>query len=216
MRGKEVRISPTEGEIRFRDDKDSYELYPFHWSLTAHYSLKNNSLIVTYIVQNDEKEETMPFGLGGHPGFKIPTTLDEKGRKDGEGNFLVFEKELQLTYVPLKEAAYPFDARYGLMDGQMLDLNNILFDRYGTVILDAKDISRFILKKRDGSRIALAIGDCPYLAIWRDLNGDFVALEPWLSLPDMQPLEMELSKKKSLLSLPPKERFLFSYQISVA
>ncbi len=59
-------------------------VYPFDFELRVLYRLNGNSITVEYEVRN-HGQDTMPFSIGAHPGFNLPSKLDEC--------FLTLEKE---------------------------------------------------------------------------------------------------------------------------
>ena len=52
-------------------DSENFKNYPFQFELRLHYTLKINTLSVTYDVKN-VGETPMYFSVGGHPAFKVP------------------------------------------------------------------------------------------------------------------------------------------------
>lgn len=81
--GRAVRLV-----LRLDADERTLACYPFMFTLRIIYELKEDTLRITYEVENDGAEE-MYFGIGGHPGFQAPL-------EDGlsfEDYFLEFEPE---------------------------------------------------------------------------------------------------------------------------
>ena len=62
-------------------------MYPFEFELTNTYMQEDNKLVFLYKVRNTG-DTNMPFGIGGHPAFKI----DEDDVKQGN-YYLEFEEE---------------------------------------------------------------------------------------------------------------------------
>lgn len=57
--------------FRIVDNKETYQEYPYHFILDIIYELQGRTAQITYRV-NNLSEETMYFGIGGHPGFSLP------------------------------------------------------------------------------------------------------------------------------------------------
>jgi len=57
--------------IRFAPDTDLYKLFPIQNTLEVTYTLKADSLRMGWRVQNDDKQQRLPFGLAIHPYFPI-------------------------------------------------------------------------------------------------------------------------------------------------
>ena len=57
--------------LRMTDTPESRESYPFSFRFDVSYVLEGDTLAVVYAVEN-RGHETMYFGIGGHPGFRVP------------------------------------------------------------------------------------------------------------------------------------------------
>ena len=68
-----VREEQSKERIVFRLDADEKtgECYPYDFTYRIIYELDEDMLNITYQVEN-HGEETMYFGIGGHPGFAVP------------------------------------------------------------------------------------------------------------------------------------------------
>ena len=51
--------------------------YPFDFTLRVIYALNGNKVEIGYFVEN-RSDRYMPFGIGGHPGFRVPLLPGEK------------------------------------------------------------------------------------------------------------------------------------------
>ena len=71
----------------FRSDNKLIDKYPYEFSLTVTYRTDGNKLTTIYKVVN-EGDTDMPFGIGGHPAFKINREELDKGNY-----YLEFEEE---------------------------------------------------------------------------------------------------------------------------
>jgi galactose mutarotase-like enzyme len=62
-----------EAHITFRitDSAESRAQYPFAFGLAIDYKLEGSKLLITCTVENKD-DKTMYFGIGGHPGFRVP------------------------------------------------------------------------------------------------------------------------------------------------
>ena len=64
------------------------EAYPFDFKFSIEYSL-NGAILTTKFVVKNTGENTLPFSLGGHPGFNVPL---EKGVEFNE-HYLEFDEK---------------------------------------------------------------------------------------------------------------------------
>ena len=53
------------------DNEETRKIYPYRFEFRIRYALEENRLLITFSVRN-LSEETMIFGMGGHPGFNVP------------------------------------------------------------------------------------------------------------------------------------------------
>src|SRR5699024_12496065 len=65
------------------ENEETLTVYPFHFSLMVNYTLDANQIKGEFLDKNNS-EETMPFGLGFHPGFNVPIAGDELEFSDYE------------------------------------------------------------------------------------------------------------------------------------
>jgi galactose mutarotase-like enzyme len=63
----------TKTSITFsiKSSNKTLDKYPFQFSFSIKYSLQENILSITYIVENKDNKK-MFFSVGGHPAFKVP------------------------------------------------------------------------------------------------------------------------------------------------
>ena len=56
-----------------RQTPETLRQYPFRFTFRVRYALRGWTVHVTYSVCNEDEKE-LPFGIGGHPGFRVPLT----------------------------------------------------------------------------------------------------------------------------------------------
>lgn len=182
------------------DDAETYAQYPFHFELRIAYRLQACRLQVEYEVLN-LSEETMYFGLGGHPGFNLPLN---------EGlDFADYSLEFPFAHQPgrvgftescyLNGRCHPFP----LEEGRRLPLRHSLFDEDAIVLADAARELRLYSEK--GPRgLTMRYAGLPYLGLWHapKTQAPYLCLEPWSSLPSRQDITEDFACKSDLISLP--------------
>lgn len=196
-----VQHSSSSLSLRLTDTEETRRAYPFSFALTVTYTLAENRLIKSHLVENRSQRE-MLYELGGHDGFRAPL---ETGvpmssysiRLPGlsSARFYGMNDELMLT--PLMEAV-PFT------DGA-LPLTPSTF-HLDTMILDCPPQAQAVLTDDRGRpRVTLTFPDFPYLGIWttdKPFDTGYVCIEPWSSLPDAVFVGPELSDKAGIRRLP--------------
>ena len=199
--------------LHLEDSEESRAVYPQAFSFDVSYVLEDSTLAVVYSVEN-RGSGTMYFGLGAHPGFRVPL---EEGREFTSYR-LTFGQKCQPWQVLLSDA-YQVSGRevpYPLEGGTTLPLRHSLFDRDAVIL---KHMDRTVtLSAGEGSRgVTLSIPQMRYLGIWHppETGAPFVCLEPWVSLPARQGVVEEFSQQNDLVALPPYEKYINRWTITV-
>lgn len=181
------------------------EQYPFDFSLEITFQLKENTVDITYLVRNLDTK-TMPFGIGGHPGFRVPL---EKGEQF-EDYRLEFSEACQPDRVGFTPAVFLSgrDEAYPLEEGKYLPLRHGLFDQDAVIL---KNMAREVTLRSlvSGHSVTVSYPQMPYLGIWHWPNTDapYVCIEPWSSLPARQDVIEEFTCKSDLIQLPPGKTY---------
>ena len=191
--------------LSLRSSAATLEQYPFDFSLEISYALKGHTLEITYRVRNPGSE-TMPFGIGGHPGFRVPL---EAGARF-EDYLLEFSQSCQPDRVGFTPAVFLSgrDEAYPLEDGKRLHLRHGLFDQDAVIL---KNMSREVTLRCPASSHAVTVSypQMPYLGIWHwpKTDASYVCIEPWSSLPARQDVVEEFSCKSDLVQLEPGKTY---------
>lgn len=194
-------------------DEETKQNYPFEFSFCVCYELKDETLEITFGVKN-QGSDTMPFGVGGHPGFNVPLT-------EGE-TFDNYELEFSIPCRPdrvgFSSAVYMngCDEEYPLREERFIDLRHDLFDEDAVIL---KNMAREVtLRSRvSGRGLKVAYPDFPFLGIWHwpKTNAPYVCIEPWSSLPSRQDIVEEFSCKSDLIQLAGKKDYTTTWSITV-
>jgi galactose mutarotase-like enzyme len=196
----------------FTADEQSLAVYPFLFSLTVGYRVREKTLSVEYGVKNIDSK-TLYFSIGAHPAFRAPLTAGEK-REDFD---LIFEKKetLRRHYLTpdnvLSGETGPF-----LSAQDTVPVSPALFER-GAVVLK-NHLSRSVtLKSRVSGRfVRVDFMGFPYLGIWSP-KGDvpFVCIEPWYGVMPQADSGQDITKKEGVMPLAPGKIFESVYQVTV-
>ncbi|MBQ8549781.1 MAG: aldose 1-epimerase family protein [Clostridia bacterium] len=176
------------------------EMYPFNFVFRVIYALRDNSLDITYSVENTD-DKRIYFAVGGHPGFCVPL---EEGKEFSDYS-LTFTDACRPDRVGFTPSVFlsGVDEEYPLEDGKTLRLAHEKFDDDAIIL---KNMCREVtLCHKDGGRgLTVTYPDMPYLGIWHRPKTDapYVCIEPWSSLPSRQDIKEDLACKSDLVSLP--------------
>ena len=206
VRKKEFNlVDQTDNSVTFaiEDTEEMYENYPYHFRLEITYIVTGKTIRTEYKIYNKESEKSMPYFIGGHPGFNCPLLADEVY----EDYYLEFEEpETCSVPKPLPETGMlDFKDRSSWLDNQKeLGLNYDLFS-YDAVTLDELESRKVALRSRKHDKgLRLHFKEFPNLIIWSTLNkGPFIALEPWSGLSTSLEEGDRLEEKKDVRILKP-------------
>lgn len=206
-------IDNTEIMFTLHSDETTRSRYPFDFLLVITYQLKGKQLCINWQVVN-ESAQAMPFHIGAHPGFNLPSYNEE----DEIHGYLSFDVKDKLVSAGLKPGGYvdtetSFDVL--LQDG-FLPLTNTTFQC--DTILDKRNIVRqCALHDHERNTILTLDFDMPVLALWSPCSGKapFVCIEPWYGCCDPYGFDGEFYERPFTTILAPKEEFKTNYTITI-
>ena len=216
---RDMEFAVTEQEadrvsFQLTDTPQTQQVYPFAFTLTVTYALRDNVLTKTHRVVNRSSRD-MLYELGAHDGFRVPvgegcTMADYTIRLPGVDRvrFYGMDENLMLTpkgeEIPLTGSALPLTpATFGL----------------DTMILDTPPQAQALLCDREGKpRVGLTFPDFPYLGLWtqaKPFDTGYVCIEPWSTLPDGTCMGRELGEKTGIRRLAPGQEEELRYTTTI-
>jgi len=192
-----------------QSDESTLAVYPFPFLFSIIYTLNDDSLQVTYRVQNTGDDE-MFFSVGGHPAFKLPLVDGTKY----EDYKLVFEKEENLERWPIsKEGLIEKEPQLLLKNSHELPLSKDLLKNDALVFKHLQ--SRFVKLVSDKTPRGLHFDftGFPFLGIWAASGADFLCIEPWQGIADSVDADQQLQHKEGIVTLPVGEEFKLSWDV---
>lgn len=208
-----VKQSADSVTLELLADQKTRAQYPFAFQLQVTYSLNGTEIDVSYAVRNLD-EETMPFGIGGHPGFRVPL---EEG-ESFEDYTLEFSCACQPDRVGFTPQVYlsGTDCPYPLEQKRFLPLKHSLFDDDAVILKNmAKEVR--LTSGVSGRGVQVSYPDMAYLGLWHwpKTDAPYLCIEPWTSLPSRQGVVEEISCKSDLIHLAPGKTYETTWSITV-
>ncbi|MBR3837306.1 MAG: aldose 1-epimerase family protein [Clostridia bacterium] len=187
--------------------------FPFDFSFFVTFRLEGETLTTTYRVENHGSER-MPFGLGAHPGFRVPL-LEGEDFEDYRVEFAVPAKPDRVGFTE-NILLSGEDLPYPLKDDCILPLSHSLFEKDAVILKNVPRALRLV-SERSGRGVALSYPKMPYLGIWHwpNTTAEYVCLEPWHSLPGRQDIHEEFTAKSDLVIAEAGGFFETHYTITV-
>lgn len=193
------------------ENDDTLEKYPFKFRLEIRYSIKENSLAITYTVINQDQKD-MFFSIGAHPAFYWPLTETEKK----EDYYLEFDQKENADKYLLESGLLNHKKEKALADSKTLELQPEIFKDDALVFKDLKS-ERVTLKSRKSEReVQLDFENFPYLGIWsQSAEAPFICLEPWQGIADSVDSSGKLEEKEGIKQLAAGEQFKCTHIITI-
>ena len=190
------RSTATEVVFELNSDEETLKFYPFDFSLEIKYTLTDNKLTVSYNVKNTSNKD-MYFSLGAHPGFAIDT---KNGLKYDDYE-IGFSEDEKLEIHPLMDNLISKETKTIDLENKTLPLSYGLFSNDALVMTTMKSKELILRNHQNDHKIVFTFSNFPYFGIWAAKNADFVCMEPWQGIADIEDHNQELTEKFGVLKL---------------
>lgn len=202
--------SETEVIFELKSDEESLKIYPFEFSLEIKYTLAENKLTVSYQVKNLSKNEIY-FSLGAHPGFAIDT---ENGLTYNDYE-IAFSDDENLEIHPLVDNLISNETKTIELNNKTLPLSYELFSKDALVMTTMKSRELILRNKKNNHKVIFSYSNFPYFGIWAAKNADFVCLEPWQGIADLENHDQELTEKVGILKLEKNQDWKADWTVEI-
>lgn len=199
--------------LRLESSDETRKQYPFEFVLDITWKLEGEKITIIYHVRNTD-DKKIYFGIGGHPGFKIPIEKDLKFEdyridfgKDAKPRRILFSED---CFVLEKDEAFELDG------GRYLNLRHDLFDDDAIVLKEMpKEVT--INSTKSNKEIRVEFPDMDHLGIWHwpHAEVDYVCIEPWSSLPSRKDIVEDLETQADLLTLESGKEYTNTWSITI-
>lgn len=210
-------VSQAEDQLHFRllPNDDIRKMYPFDFQMDIMYQLfqeeHEHGVKITYQIHN-MGETTMPFSIGGHPGFSCPMVAGEE-LTDYD---VVFEEKENLERHLLEGGLYNGETSPLLENEQIIPITPTLFDQDALVVHSPKSDIVSLVSRKSGHKLTVDISAFDYLGIWAKPGAPFVCIEPWLGLADYTDATGDIMEKTGVHLLLAGKRHTCSYAFKFA
>jgi galactose mutarotase-like enzyme len=70
-------------------------------------------------------------------------------------------------------------------------------------------------KKKEKKGIIVRFKDYPHLALWSKPSADYVCIEPWLGLPDLEEESLDITQKPTYKTIAPGTTFSIGIETEI-
>ncbi len=204
-------VSETSVTFFITSTTETQELYPFSFVFFITYTINQNTLSITYSIENKGQTE-MYCSVGAHPAFKIPLT-----ENTSFNDYYLALNTTETTGIwPLSSDGLielhplPF-----LENTNRIPLTKELFYKDALVFKDLKSNALSILNNVNKHGLTVAYNGFPYMGIWSSKDADFVCIEPWCGIADSTNTTGILQNKEGINCLMPSEVFNRTFTVTV-
>lgn len=204
----------TQESITFllKDNEKTREMYPFKFEFRVNYNLMNNLLEENFSVVN-KSDETMIFGVGGHPGFNLPVNNGE----EKEDYYFDMHPSIARVKIPLKGAYLDWNNRFLASTDSFIGLSDELF-KDDALIYELHGHDNKVSLRTDKSKFHINVWtrNAPYVGIWSQYpnTANYVCIEPWWGIADREDADGELEHKYGMNHLEPGKEYQAGFSIT--
>jgi galactose mutarotase-like enzyme len=166
---------------------------------------------MTYKVENRDSVP-MQFACGGHTAYACPLSENIKLSD------YVIEFPTQFTLMSNTLAAsglLSLHKRKIESTEKILQLSDTLFNEDALIFSDIECDWIRIRKKNKKKGIVVRFKDYPHLALWSKPFADYVCIEPWLGLPDLEDESIDLTQKSTYKTIEPDTEFSIAIETEI-
>ena len=208
-----ARSDETFASLRLDSSARTRESYPFDFSLTVDFRLKNDGVSVMYRLRNTGAV-AMLYSIGSHPGFMVPFaggTID-----DYFVQFDQTERDERWFIVPQNGLIEAGRTEPAFEAGKRIRLSKTIFDRGALVFKHPRSTSFSLRNDLNGHSVTVLTEGAPYLGIWAKPGAPYVCIEPWHGIADSTDSTGVLAQKEGILTLEAGQTFETGYRVIIA
>lgn len=206
MEFEEISKTQNKHEYILKYNAETLKKYPYKFELKVIYEVIENTLNVTYQVQNID-DKTIYFGLGGHPAFNCDYS-------NGEYEIAFIEKEENIEFLKLKDGLIDTEKSENILNNNKIQLNENTFENDAIIMKNIKS-NKVILQNNKTNKKILEFDftGFPYLAIWSKRGAPFVCIEPWQNTADRIDSNGIFKEKENINILKPQNKFKCKFSV---
>lgn len=192
-------------------DVSTLAVYPFEFAFRVRYTLLNNQVQVSYLVENPGRD-TLWFSVGAHPAFKVPLVEGTQY----EDYLLSFNQAEDWARWPLTPEGMVEKTPILLAEQTTdLPLSKELFYEDALVFKKYRSDSVVLHTPKSPHSLRFDFPGFPYLGIWAAKNADFVCIEPWCGIADSVEHTQDITQKEGIISLAANEHFERTWTVTL-
>lgn len=196
--------------LALTDDEGTHIAYPFRFRLEVTFRLEGATLVNEAVIVN-LSDTAMPASFGFHPAFAWPLPYGE----ERAGHRLTFSHPEPDTLRLLTDAGTLDERRRpSPIDGTVLTLEDSLFTEDALIWDDVRS-DRVTYGATQGPALEIAFPDTPMLGVWTKPGADFVCIEPWHGIADVEGYDGDFRDRPGVFELAAGESRRITMRITL-
>lgn len=194
-------------------NEETMQQYPWTHRFNITYRLQENQLETTFVVENLDST-SMLFGVGGHPGFRVPL---EKGLRFEDYRLRFAENCLPEQILFSSDCfVLPQTKPFPLVDGKYIPLTQDMFDS-DAIVLTKLPRCIVLESERSERSVTVSFPDMAYVGLWHMPHTDapYICIEPWSSLPSAKKEKTVWEDQTDLITLESGKTYTNTWTIRV-
>lgn len=199
--------------LEFKYNDYTLKMYPFKFSYTITYTLKNNTVKVDNKITNLD-DKPIYFCVGAKPGFNVPIS----DQLDFSDYYIEFEQAKSIKRLCL-DSSFLLNGKFEsleLMEGNILPLRHKMFDN-DALILSGSTKSIALKSNYDSKSVKISYPDMSYIALWKPPRTEtpLLCIEGWTGLPSYKYKIDDIQTKENIIKLDVKENYTNAWTIEI-
>ncbi len=195
----------TEAVFLLRDSEATRAQYPFSFEFRVHYTLCEDTIEVTYTIDN-VGDETMYASVGSHEAYACPEGLSAYD--------VIFETEEPLnSHIVddgIRHETFAVPAPNGV-----LSLKDDYFVPDALVFRNLRSKSVELRNRTTGRGVRVAYPDAESLLIWSKPGAPYVCIEPWCGFATWVDFHGELPEKEGIRAIAAGSAYRATHRITL-
>jgi len=191
--------------------EETLKQYPFIFSFKVEYTLIKKRLIMNYIIENLDNVP-MHFACGGHTAYACPLSEHVK-----LSDYVIeFPVPFDLKATMLGKSGLLSHVKHNIESNEeILPLSNTLFNKDALIFSNIKCDWVRLRKKNKKKGIVVTFKNYPHLALWSKPSADYICIEPWLGLPDLEDEAIDITQKTNYKTIDPGCQFSIAIETEI-
>lgn len=191
--------------LSLKESNLTLQQFPFRFQLSITYKLEYNRLNVIFNITNHDIK-TMPFSIGGHPGFQLHSLLEEYS--------VNFYNDFEIYRHEIKGGLYTGEVKKMIIENTLV-LKNEFFKEDAIVFKNPTFNQVTLEHMKSGKLVSVGSSHWDAIGLWTKPGAPFFCIEPWWGWADSESSNGNIETKEGIRTLDTGTTQTISYYIEI-